>query len=273
MSHLERKVAALQRIIHQTSIRYLCPICLKGFSRPDTLYDHFRKEQDDIHKGLCMRKSDFKRFLSSYQAALGASIPAAELPFNHKCFDLQYVLERRCQDSAPSISLHSHGRPGLYAALAHCDREPRGHGMDLARFRWARPLGDVEIRIRALLPQLENWLIGTLPPSMPGESHHSDDPGILLPTVDIDIPLVPIRDMLYQGFGIYTLLRTYKETTTPLNFCSALYTVLRVDEPAVIGHREVSLGQSIWVGRQSALSAGLIVLVCKSPDTSDDPTV
>ncbi|PTU22242.1 hypothetical protein P175DRAFT_0431555 [Aspergillus ochraceoroseus IBT 24754] len=144
--------------------------------------------------------------------------------------------------------------------------------MEPAFFRWARPLGEVEVKIRALLPQLENWLNGTFLSTMPGESH-SDNPGILLPTVDIDIPLAPIRDILYEGFGIYTLLRTYKETFTPLNFCSALYTVLYVNEPALIGHRKVTLGQSVWVSHQSALSAGLIVLVCKAPDTVDDPTV
>lgn len=46
-----------------------------------------------------MRRTDFKRFHLSYQAALGASIPAAELPFDNKCFDLQYVLEHHGQDS------------------------------------------------------------------------------------------------------------------------------------------------------------------------------
>ncbi|KAI9040141.1 uncharacterized protein KD926_008585 [Aspergillus affinis] len=176
-----------------------------------------------------MRRTDFKRFLSSYQAALGASIPASELPFDNKCFDLQYVLEHRDQNSEKpddtivpgtdtaashvSSSLHDHVsalcRPVLYAALAHCDREPRGHkyertpekvlpSMEPAPFKWARPFGEVENKIRALLPQLENWLNGTLPSSMPGDSH-SDDSGILLPTVDIDIPLAPIRDMLYEG--------------------------------------------------------------------------
>lgn len=36
---------------------------------------------------------------------------------------------------------------------------------------------------------------------MPGESH-LDNPGILLPTVDIDIPLAPIRDILYEGVWV-----------------------------------------------------------------------
>lgn len=115
MADLERKLVTLRRIIQQTSIRYLCPICLKGFPRPDTLYDHFRKKKDDTHEGLSMRRTDFKRFISSYQAALGASIPAAELPFDNKCFELQYVLEHRGQDSEKP---HDTIAPGIDASAS-----------------------------------------------------------------------------------------------------------------------------------------------------------
>ncbi|PTU22243.1 hypothetical protein P175DRAFT_0432224 [Aspergillus ochraceoroseus IBT 24754] len=115
MADLERKNVTLRRIIQQTSIRYLCPICLKGFPRPDTLYDHFRKKKDDTHEGLGMRRTDFKRFISSYQAALGASIPAAELPLDNKCFELEYVLEHRGQDSEKP---HDTIAPGIDASAS-----------------------------------------------------------------------------------------------------------------------------------------------------------
>ncbi|KAF7586963.1 hypothetical protein BBP40_007977 [Aspergillus hancockii] len=88
-----------------------------------------------------------------------------------------------------------------------------------------------------------------------------------MPTVDIDVPLTPIRDLLYKGFGLFTLLRTYKETSTPVNFSEAVYTALRVDGPGVIGHTPIAIGKSVWVDHRSCLSAGLIILITKSPDT------
>ncbi|KAF7590255.1 hypothetical protein BBP40_003093 [Aspergillus hancockii] len=278
MQDIERQLNTLNRIIQQTSIKFVCPKCLKGFPRPDILYDHFRKENDDIHKALDMRKTHFKQFLDGYQSSLRASIPAEKLPPASKCFEIQYVLEHYDEDSGKTTQIRSgnylHPAQGYlylptesaspnvsaidlqnYSAPVHSDRQPRGYYYrndavgetfppnKLARVEWIWSLEWVEDKIRALIPQMENWLNGTLPlPEI-----RPDRPGVIMPTVDIDIPLVPIRDLLYKGFGLFTLLRTYKETSTPVNFSKAVYTALRIDGSGVIGHTPVTLGKSVWV--------------------------
>jgi hypothetical protein len=141
----------------------------------------------------------------------------------------------------------------------------------------------LEARIRALIPQMESWLIGTLP--TPGTTDNQlDDPGVVFPATEIDIPLIPVRDLLYKGvsllcppsivlkltirttkIGMFTLLRTHKQTTTPHNFSRGIYTALRVDRVGKIGHKEVTSAKSIWVDRQTALSAGLILLITCPP--------
>jgi hypothetical protein len=56
----------------------------------------------------------------------------------------------------------------------------------------------VESRICGIIPQIDNWLDGTLP--LPKEAETSpEDPGVIFPTVEIDIPLRPVRDLIYSG--------------------------------------------------------------------------
>jgi hypothetical protein len=56
----------------------------------------------------------------------------------------------------------------------------------------------VESRIRDIIPQIDNWLDGTLP--LPKKTETSpEDPGVIFPTVEIDIPLRPVRDLIYSG--------------------------------------------------------------------------
>ena len=59
----------------------------------DSLYGHFREQQDEIHKGLDMRDTDHETFLSSYQTALRAYIPAEKLRIWSKCFEVLFILE------------------------------------------------------------------------------------------------------------------------------------------------------------------------------------
>jgi hypothetical protein len=57
---------------------------------------------------------------------------------------------------------------------------------------------DVERKILDIIPQIDNWLDGTLP--LPKEAETSpEDPGVIFPKVEIDIPLRPIRDLIYSG--------------------------------------------------------------------------
>ncbi|KAI3014867.1 hypothetical protein CBS147347_11354 [Aspergillus niger] len=115
----------------------------------------------------------------------------------------------------------------------------------------------VEAKICALLPQMDNWLDGTLPLS--DQLHH--DFGVIVPSVDVDRPLIPVRDLLYKGFGTFALIRTSKDVFSPQNIPEAVYTVLRVDGPGLIGNQKVAIGESIWVSHQTTLSAGLILLI------------
>ena len=100
MSDLRRRLDILERVIKQTKISLLCPKCLKGFSHSDSLYYHFRNEENETHNRLAMRNKDFNLFYPCYQECLGASIPSEKLPLAYKCFDFQYVLEHHSEDSA-----------------------------------------------------------------------------------------------------------------------------------------------------------------------------
>ncbi|KAE8156489.1 hypothetical protein BDV40DRAFT_76735 [Aspergillus tamarii] len=119
---------------------------------------------------------------------------------------------------------------------------------------------DAEARIGCLIPHIENWLNGTLP--LPRKEDMRPI-GVVIADAKIDIPLRPIRDMIYKGVAEFTLLRTYNDTFTPQNFSKAVYTVLRVDGPGMIGHVKVTLGKSIWIDRSAPISAGLILLISK----------
>lgn len=102
MSNVERQFATLLTIVQNYQIKVVCPKCLRGFSRARTLSDHFQKEEDWVHRGLDQRKTDFKRFLTCYHLAIGAPIPAQELPRGSKCFDWRYVLEHyRAESQQP----------------------------------------------------------------------------------------------------------------------------------------------------------------------------
>jgi hypothetical protein len=171
-----------------------------------------------------------------------------------------------CSDSEGKSKLCAFAAPGSRTHLQFLDNE------------------EVEARIIALVPQMESWLYGALP--IPGiVDRQIDDAGVAFPTTEIDIPLIPVRDLLYKGvslvyppwtvlkltvhttqIGTFTLLRTYKETTTPHNFAHGIYTVLRVNRVGKIGQQEIGTAKSIWVTRQTALSAGLIILITCPPE-------
>ncbi|KAL3429182.1 hypothetical protein BDV09DRAFT_190339 [Aspergillus tetrazonus] len=222
----------------------------------------------------------------------------------HHCLEWQYVLEQNRAESqrftdeditlepihSPSRQLGSRGIASghqlNYTAPVYSDKEPRGmHCSDsegkseLCAFTaldsrtHLQFLDNEEVgsKNHRTGPQMESWLYGALPISGIVDSQR-DDAGIAFPTTEIDIPLIPVRDLLYENIslvypplGRYTLLRTYKETTTPYNFAHGIYTVLRVNRVGKIGQQEMGTAKSIWVSRQTALSAGLIILITCPP--------
>ncbi|KAL4924388.1 uncharacterized protein BDV17DRAFT_295501 [Aspergillus undulatus] len=117
-----------------------------------------------------------------------------------------------------------------------------------------------EAQIRQITSSLDNWLDGTLPLPQHIESG-PEDPGVIFPTGEVHTPLSEIKSLIYKGTAEFALLRTYKDTSTPLNLSKAVYTVLR--GPGKIDNVEVILGESIWVERQAFLSAGLILMISK----------
>lgn len=91
----------LKKILENSSINVICPPCLKGFSRADILYAHFREEgkTDQMHAGLAMKQTDFVKFHAYYERAIGAPIPSSELRHGHKCFKTWFIIEHYRRDA------------------------------------------------------------------------------------------------------------------------------------------------------------------------------
>ncbi|KAL4958865.1 uncharacterized protein BDV14DRAFT_23824 [Aspergillus stella-maris] len=132
----------------------------------------------------------------------------------------------------------------------------------MQKFRHLQILHDqkVEAQIRQIIPALDNWLDGTLPLPRHFDSG-PEDLGVVFPTGEVHTPLSEIKSLIYKGAAQFSLLRTYKDTSTPLNLSKAVYTVLR--GPGKIGNMKITLGESIWVERQEFLSAALILVISK----------
>jgi hypothetical protein len=97
MASSQRKVETLKKIIQNSSIDLVCPLCLKGFPRPDPLYRHFREQGDDTHAGLHKRKSkkqsDMEEFLTCYRESVKASVAVEDMPLDSHCFAVDFVVE------------------------------------------------------------------------------------------------------------------------------------------------------------------------------------
>ncbi|RAL06634.1 uncharacterized protein BO97DRAFT_321998, partial [Aspergillus homomorphus CBS 101889] len=88
-----RQFSTQKEVLRRSKIKFLCPECLRGFPRPDTLYRHLQEVDDEAHEGFSLRKKDFKRFFPCYQECLGASVPSNCLPKPPHCFESQFVIE------------------------------------------------------------------------------------------------------------------------------------------------------------------------------------
>ncbi|RAL06790.1 uncharacterized protein BO97DRAFT_357954, partial [Aspergillus homomorphus CBS 101889] len=235
---------------------------------------------DKAHKGLSLRKDDFNQFYSCYQKCLGASIPSKYLPRPPRCFELQFVIEHYGKDLDNSVSTTSgHVSPNLRThpvfpdesvqpVPIYYDRQARGHSHHiiiecLQSLEHLQELHDaiVESKICGFISQMDNWLSGTLP----RVKDESSDSGIIVPSIDIDIPLIPLRNLIYEGVGKYSLIRTSKDVITPHNIIKAVYTILRIESTNLIGDSRVTVGKSIWVEHPTTLSKGLVLVVSIAP--------
>jgi hypothetical protein len=110
MEYLEQENKVLYQILEKSGWKLLCPVCLKGFSRSDALYQHFRGQRDEIHSGLDPTTHDFKRLHLCYQKAIKASVPAEELsPLTHggHCFELRFVIRHYINNAGASHDMPS----------------------------------------------------------------------------------------------------------------------------------------------------------------------
>ena len=120
MPSLQRKYNTLENIIKKTPARYICPKCLEAFPRSDVLRNHFRNQDDDIHKGLDMVNINFKKFLSCYQASLGSDINARDMPTSPKCFELFFIVEHYENDTGLTMTS---GQQPVSRLLPRCSTE------------------------------------------------------------------------------------------------------------------------------------------------------
>lgn len=115
MESLRHENSILYQILEQSHIKLLCPLCLKGFPRTDSLYRHFRVTNDDIHPGLDPMADDFKRFHFCYQQAMKTSIPSKQLSTlsqGGKCFEAPYII-RHYGKSSQSMAATETSHQGL----------------------------------------------------------------------------------------------------------------------------------------------------------------
>lgn len=277
----ERKLETRTKIDKEsTKKKVVCPLCLVSFSQPRNLLSHFRKKNDEIHRGLHRRKKDNKRFLDCYQEALGYMIPARLVPnITSMCYKVDFIVENRGKDTDPAstrsfmdmnaahsseftlVALffvaicasggqeHHAGNPDTEVQLvshsqaSHMDielpQEPLHTGkymilsqilrtslktdscrrLTLAKIQGKSDISSpftldtshifnhlkilhythAEEQLSFLIPQIESWLLGSLP--LPNNNEIApDDPDIILPWVeDIDTPLKPLRNRVYDG--------------------------------------------------------------------------
>ncbi|KAH8430200.1 uncharacterized protein LDX57_007869 [Aspergillus melleus] len=97
MASPQKKEETLKKIIQNSSIRFICPLCLKGFPRGDVLYRHFREQQDDKHAGLGKRtskkKADIDSFFACYQELVRTPMAAESIPPGPNCFEVDFVVK------------------------------------------------------------------------------------------------------------------------------------------------------------------------------------
>ncbi|KAF9890689.1 hypothetical protein FE257_005555 [Aspergillus nanangensis] len=240
----ERQNALLRLILQASGTKKACPCCCHGYSTFENLKTHFKregekeassegkghqgeKETECIHTDLdrYSDRKDNRPFMEVYQKAMQAPIDSKDVPIQSSCFGIDFI--------------------------------SRNHGMMAPPRLLHDPNGSVSAKICKIIPQMDNWLNGTLLLS------RDNGDGLVVPSVVFDEALQPIKDLIFNGPTTNTVIRTYKETKSPPNFSKAVYTVLREEPGAFIGDLKIKVGQSCWVEDQTTVSPGLIIGIWK----------
>jgi hypothetical protein len=82
-SDLDRQFNTHKLIIQKAKLWFLCPYV---FEVLHALIFFFREQEDEIHKGLAMQRSDFLTFLSRYRESMKSYILAENIPRYYCCF-------------------------------------------------------------------------------------------------------------------------------------------------------------------------------------------
>lgn len=106
----QRQLNTLVKVLEESKFRFLCPKCLRGFSTSTLLYRHFRQKMDLIHQGLDSSRHDFDLFIYCYQACMGPSITATNIPSVPRCFEISYIIQHHGEGTESLDSQNSdHG--------------------------------------------------------------------------------------------------------------------------------------------------------------------
>lgn len=103
----QKQLNTLVKVLEESNFKFLCPNCLRGFSTSTLLYRHFRQKRDFIHQGLDLSRRDFDLFLYCYQACMGPSITATNIPSAPRCFDLPYIIQHLGEETESLDSQNS----------------------------------------------------------------------------------------------------------------------------------------------------------------------
>ncbi|KAL5366505.1 hypothetical protein BJX96DRAFT_182645 [Aspergillus floccosus] len=118
--HLNDQLTLYRTLTQATDLPYACPLCLRGYNRYDSLYNHFRSTQEAEHRDLkalwfgskcpvCSETSDHilrhtaKRHPTIYQSLMKSTLRirpevVTEIPASPECFKHTFLFPLRRPD-------------------------------------------------------------------------------------------------------------------------------------------------------------------------------
>ncbi|RDH26354.1 hypothetical protein BDQ94DRAFT_164556 [Aspergillus welwitschiae] len=123
--HTNDQLQLYRTLTHVTSLPYACPLCLRGYSRYDNLYGHFRRTEEAQHRALktlwfgskcpvCSKPTDHvlrhvaMRHPTNYQSLMKPTLrlkheAAATIPTSPGCFKHTFLFPLRRTDCVVSL--------------------------------------------------------------------------------------------------------------------------------------------------------------------------
>lgn len=98
------KYHLLKIIVSKSKIRVACSLCLLPFPDIFPLNRHFEENEDSIHPGLALRRTNFLAFRQSYEHAVGHEVLPEQLRPNEPVFDISFLIEQILWQQEKAIS-------------------------------------------------------------------------------------------------------------------------------------------------------------------------